>query len=263
MNRLLFGIVIIIFSVLCTSCITNKDVVYLQDKGTVVSDSLQLVELSKPYRVQINDILSVNFKAVDSEVNKLLGIFQPVSKVGGASGLYFSGFSVDLHGNIEFPILGKINVLGYTTDEIRLKIKDALFEKYLKKEAQVFLTVKLSGLRYTVTGEGANGIFTLQQDRVNIIDALANAGGMANTADRTDIKIIRQYPQGQKIHSIDLTDIAALKSPYYFIQANDIIMVKPLKRKAIGAGETATQTLRTVASIFSVIVSTYFLVKNL
>ena len=65
------------------------------------------------------------------------------------------------------------------------------------------------------------------------------------------------------MHHIDLTDIAAMKSEYYYIQPNDIIMVKPLKRKALGAGQTATQTITTVASIFSVIVSTYFLAKNL
>ena len=71
MNRLLFGIVII-FSILCSSCITNKDVVYLQDKSTIVNDSLQIVELSKPYRVQVSDILSISIKATDSEVKKLV-----------------------------------------------------------------------------------------------------------------------------------------------------------------------------------------------
>lgn len=266
MNRLLFGI-IIIFSVLCSSCITNKDVVYLQDKGTVVNDSLQIVELSKPYRVQVNDILSINIKAIDSELKKLVEVFQPVesgSVLSNEQSLYFNGFTVDLHGNIEFPILGKINVLGFTVDEIENKVKQALLEKYLKDVSQIFITVKLAGLRYTITGETVGtGVYTLFQDRVNIIEALANAGDIKPTGDRKDIKVIRQYPQGQKIHTIDLTDIAALKSPYYYIQSGDIIMVKPLKRKALGAGETASQTFRTVASIFSVLVSTYFLARNL
>ena len=75
--------------------------------------------------------------------------------------------------------------------------------------------------------------------------------------------VVRQYPAGQKIHHIDLTDIAAMQSPYYYIQPNDIIMVKPLKRKAIGAGQTAIQNITTIASIFSVLVSTIFLTRNL
>lgn len=252
---------------MCSSCITNKDVVYLQDKGTIVSDSLLVKELSKPYRVQINDILSVNVKAIDEEVKKLVSLFNPVETKKEAQGqqdLYFNGFTVDLHGNIEFPILGDVNVLGYTIDEIEEKVKTEILTKYLKETTQIFVTVKLAGLRYTVTGEvGGTGVFTLFQDRVNVIEALANAGDIKNTGDRTDVLIIRQYPQGQKIHHIDLTDVVALQSPYYYIQPNDMILVKPLKRKALGAGETATQTLTTIASIFSVLVSTYFLAKNL
>ena len=75
--------------------------------------------------------------------------------------------------------------------------------------------------------------------------------------------IIRQYPDGQKIHHIDLTDIAAMQSPFYYIQPNDIIQVKPLRRKSLGAGQTAIQNITTMASILSVLVSTYFLTRNL
>lgn len=261
----LFWCCIFTFGILCSSCITNKDVVYLQDKGTKTNDSLMIRQLSKPYRVQVNDILSINVKALDEE---LTAIFNPVSEsnsIGGSQGnLYFNGFTIDLHGNIEFPILGEINVLGFTIEEIEDKVKKELLSKYFKETAQIFITVKLAGLRYTVTGEvGGTGVYTLFQDRVNIIEALANAGDIAQTGDRKDVLVIRQYPDGQKIHHIDLTDITAMQSPFYFIQPNDIILVKPLKRKALGAGATATQTLTTIASIFSVLVSTYFLTKNL
>ena len=253
----------LIICVLFSSCITNKDLVYLQDKGNVSDVALQLKELSKPYRVQISDILSINVKALDPE---LVSIFNPVESANGSSqggGLYFSGFTVDLHGNIEFPILGKINVLGFTINEIKEKVKSELLKQYFKEDAELFVTVKLAGLKYTTIGEIGSGVYTLFQDRVNIIEALANAGDIPSTGDRKDVLIIRQYPDGQKIHHIDLTDISAMQSPYYFIQPNDIILVKPLKRKAIGAGQTAIQNLTTIASILSVLVSTYFLTKNL
>src|SRR5690606_27209409 len=159
--------------VLCSSCITNKDVVYLQDKGTVIHDSLGVKELSRPYRVQVNDILSINVKALDEE---LVSIFSPAgnntsnlssSQASGAQ-LYFNGFTVDLHGNIKFPILGEINVLGYTIKEIEDKVKAELLSQYFKDTAEIFVTVKLAGLRYTVTGEvGGTGVYTLYQDRVN------------------------------------------------------------------------------------------------
>lgn len=265
MKRLILLICLAIGTFL-SSCITNKDIVYLQDKGTVVNDSLLIKEMSKPYRVQVNDILRINVRALDNELTE---IFNPVQVTGGnitqgQSSLYFNGFTVDLHGNIKFPVLGEINVLGFTVEEIENRVKKELLNQYFKDTAELFVTVKLAGLRYTVTGEvNSTGVLTLYQDRVNIIEALANAGDIKNTGDRTDVLVIRQYPQGQKIHHIDLTDITALQSPFYYIQPNDMILVKPLKRKALGAGETATQTLTTIASIFSVLVSTYFLTKNL
>ena len=142
-------------------------------------------------------------------------------------------------------------------------VKKELLEQYFKETAELFVTVKLAGLKYTVTGEASAGVYTLFQDRVNIIEALANAGDIPLTGDRKDVLIIRQYPDGQKIHHIDVTDIKAMQSPYYFIQPNDIILVKPLKRKAIGAGQTAIQNISTISSILAVLVSTYFLTKNL
>ncbi len=260
-----FLFICVSISVLCSSCITNKDVVYLQDKGTVKQDSLLIKELSKPYRVQVNDILSINVKALD---NELTAIFNPVganhiSTAQGQAGLYFSGFTVDLHGNIKFPILGEINVLGFTIKEIEEKVKKELLAQYFKESAELFVTVKLAGLRYTTIGEVGTGVHTLFQDRVNILEALANAGDISQTGDRKDVLVIRQYPDGQKIHHIDLTDIAAMDSPYYYIQPNDIILVKPLRRKSLGAGQTAIQNITTMASILSVLVSTYFLTRNL
>lgn len=248
---------------MCTSCITNKDLVYLQDKGTTTEDTLQTQALVKPYRVQINDILSIDVKALDKE---LVEVFNPTIDGMGTSvqSLYFNGFTVSLHGNIKFPVLGELNVLGYTIQEIEEEVKGELLRQYFKETAQIFVTVKLAGLKYTTLGEiSSKGTQVLYQDRVNILEAIANAGDIMTTGDRRDVLIVRQYPDGQKIHHIDLTDIAAMKSEFYFIQPNDLIMVKPLKRKAIGAGQTAIQNVTTIASILSVIVSTYFLARNL
>jgi polysaccharide export outer membrane protein len=257
---------LLIFGLFFNSCITNKDLVYLQDKGTTVNASAQVQTMASPYRVQVNDILSINIKSTDSELKSLLEIFRPTEQSNAqinSQSLYFNGFTVDVHGNIEFPILDKINVLGYTTDEIEKKVKQALLDKYLKDVSKIFVTVKLAGLRYTVTGEvGGGGVLTLFQDRVNIIEALANAGDIRDTGDRTDVLVVRQYPDGQKIHHIDLTDKVAMKSPYYYIKPNDMIIVKPLKRKALGAGQTVTQNITTFASIFSVLLTTYILIRG-
>ena len=265
MNRSILLLIFVISSFF-TSCIPHKDIVYMQNKNAATMDTLQLmVEQQKPYRVQINDILSVRVKALDQESVR---IFNPIGDeiltANSSEQAYFDGFTVDLHGNIRIPTLGNINVLGYTTEEIQTIIENKLLEDQFKETSNIFVTVKLSGLRYSATGEVGNpGTKTLFQERVNIYEALANVGDIPVTGNRKDVLIIRQYPQGQQIHHLDLTDVNVMNSPYYYIQPNDMIYVKPLKQKTWGTGTTGRETLTTIVSIVSLLSTTILLSTRL
>lgn len=264
MNRVLLVIGFII-GFLLTSCIPHKDTLYMQNKNTAL-DSLQVLkEQQKPYRVQINDILNIRVKAL---MQDKVSIFNPVGdsnlNASGQERAYFDGFTVDVHGNIRIPTLGYMNVLGYTTQEIEKMIETKLLEVEFKETANIFVTVKLSGLRFTATGEvGSPGSKTLFQERVNIFEAIANVGEIPVTGNKKDVLIIRQYPQGQQIHHLDLTDVAVMQSPYYYIQPNDMIYVKPLKQKSWGTGISGRETLATIISVLSLVTTTVLLVNRL
>ena len=76
------------------------------------------------------------------------------------------------------------------------------------------MTVKLSGIRYTINGEITSpGTKILYQDKVTILEAIANASDITVTGDRKTVTVIRQFPHGTELHDIDLTDVNALKSP--------------------------------------------------
>src|SRR3954465_510476 len=166
--------ILLLISTLFTSCIPIKDLVYLQDKNTSGEQNTITAVESKPYRLQVNDVLSVDIKAIDP---KLVTIFNTTESAAGATGksessLYFSGFTVDDHGNIRIPILGEINVIGYTLEEVRVIIEKKLLEEYFKTEANIFVMVKLAGFRYTINGEvGSTGTKTLFKEHVNIMEA--------------------------------------------------------------------------------------------
>jgi polysaccharide export outer membrane protein len=247
-----------------SSCIPNKDLVYLQ-QTEVSKDSLNILrEVQKPYRVQINDILNIRVKVLD-QAN--VQIFNPIGEenfnASSEERAYFDGFTIDLHGNIRIPVLGDLNVLGYTTAEIQTQIEGLLLKEQFKETANIFVTVKLSGLRYTVTGEvNAPGTQVLFQERVNIIEALANVGDITIVGNRKDVQIIRQYPHGQQIHHLDLTDINVMNSPFYYIQPNDLIYVKPLKQKSWGTGTTGVQTFTTIATSLTLIVTVFVLINS-
>ncbi|MCX6171928.1 MAG: polysaccharide biosynthesis/export family protein [Flavobacterium sp.] len=253
----------ILFSVLFTSCVPNKDLIYLQDKGKsnaeIVTPSNQ-----KPYRLQTNDILNITIKAIDP---KIVEIFNLDSNQNGLiisdQNSYFTGYSVDDHGNIRLPMLEEINVLGFTTEEVRIKIEKLLHEKYFKTEAGIYVIVKLAGFRYTINGEiNTTGTRVLYQDKVNIMEAIANAGDITVTGDRKNVIVIRRFPQGNETFTIDLTDSRAVNSPCFYLQPNDYIYIKPLKQKSWGTGKTGLESLSTIITLLSLSTTIFFLLKN-
>ena len=261
MNKSIIGLLLIIL-LFFTGCVPVKDLIYLQDKGKSNTESVAKVEL-KPYRLQTNDVLSISIKAADPKLLELFYQSENLQQSVSDQSLYYTGYTVDDHGNIRIPVLGEINVLGFTLDETRIKIENQLLQDYFKKESGIFVSVKLSGFRYTINGEvGSTGTKTLYQERVNIMEAIANAGDITITGDRKDIKIIRQFPQGTETFTIDLTNKSAVNSPCYNLQPNDYIYVKPLKQKTWGTGTTGIQSLQTIITLLSVATTTYLLLKN-
>lgn len=256
----------LLIAILFSSCVSTKQLTYLQE-GNVVADSLiPIRKKQEPYRLQINDLLSIRVKALDQETVGL--ILNPINQTDinatGEERLYYDGFVVDNHGNIRMPNLGEINVLGYTVEEVREEIEKRLFNELFTENADIFVTVKLSGIRYTITGEiGSSGSRIIYRDQVSIMEAIANSGDIPVTGDKTDVIIIRQYPLGQKVHHIDLTSIDAMNSPYYYIQPNDLIIVNPLPQKSIGTGTTGLQSFTTILAIVSALATTILLFTRL
>jgi polysaccharide export outer membrane protein len=246
--------------------VTTKQLTYLQE-GDVVVDSLMTIRKEQePYRLQINDLLSIRVKALDQET---VGIFNPVGDASNVNArreeqLYFDGFVVDPHGNIRIPAMGEVNVLGYTVEEVREELEKRLLRDYFKEEANIFVTVKLAGIRYTINGEiGSPGSNIIYRDQATIMEAIANSGDIPITGDKTNIVVIRQYPLGQKVHHIDLTKIEAMNSPYYYVKPNDLILVNPLPQKSLGTGTTGLQSFTTIISITTALVTTILLFTRL
>ncbi|WP_394773585.1 polysaccharide biosynthesis/export family protein [Flavobacterium sp.] len=255
--------ILLLIGALFTSCIPVKDLVYLQDKNNSGEQNNIAAVESKPYRLQVNDVLSVDIKAIDPKLVSIFNTTQNASAGKSESELYFNGFTVDDHGNIRMPILGEINVIGYTLEEVRVIIEKKLLEEYFKSEANIFITVKLAGFKYTINGEvGSTGTKTLFQEHVNIMEAVANAGDITITGNRKAVTVIRQSPTGMQMHDLDLTDVNVMKSPYYYLQPNDYIYVKPLKQKTWGTGKTGIESISTIVTILSLATTVFLLLKN-
>ena len=258
----IYSLVCFIFLIVTTSCVPNKDIIYLQENANNPQSFVEPVA-QKTYRIQSNDVISIRIKALDSKLVEMFNVSASGAPSTSIDGLYFDGYTVDEHGNIRIPVLGEIPVLGLTLDEVRAKIEKQLLSDYFNKEADIFVIAKLAGLRYTVNGEiRSPGTKTLLQDKVTILEAIANSGDITITGNRKNVMIVRQFPHGTEMHSIDLTSVEAMKSPYYYVQPNDYIYVKPIKQKSWGIGTNGLQSFTTIVSAFSLILTTYLLIKK-
>ena len=257
-------LVIFLVCALMFSCIPNKDLVYFQGQPSSKNSVYKI--LNEPYKLQVNDILDIRIKAADAE---MVALFNQTPEQSGSSGqitdrsIYFNSYSIDRHGNIRIPYVGELNVLGYTEREVREKIEKE-FESFFKNPNDIFITVKLAGIRFTVLGEVESpGTKVLFQNQVNIVEAIANAGDITITGNRKKVVIWRKDIEGTKESLIDLTSAKTFDSESYYIQSNDIIYVEPLKQKSWGTGTTGSQTFSTIVSALSLVTTTILLVRTL
>jgi len=262
MKKLLTILVLIVLS---TSCIPNRDLVYFQGEKL---ENQSLKKLQKaPYKLQVNDMIDIQIKSADE---KLVALFQTTTSNNvnpnlqfNAASLYFTAYSIDRHGNIRLPYIGEINVLGYTTSEVREKIEKE-FEIFFKNPDDVFILVKLAGIRFTVLGEvKSTGSKVLYLNQVNLIEALATAGDITLTGNRERVSIFRKNIDGTKRYDINMLDINSFDSDNFYIQSNDIIYVEPLKQKSWGTGTSGMQTITSLIAVLSLVTTTILLINAL
>ena len=256
---------IIAISLLASSCVPFKDTLYLEKNKDRVADIEINADAYKPYRLQVDDILSIEIKSNNS---KDVEIFNKTENKSSATvnqdQLYFSGYQIDGFGNIKIPIIGLVNVQGLTVEEVGKLLEKKLLEEYLTINSNLFVTVKLAGIKFTINGEiGTTGTKTVFQDKLNILEAIANSGDIPLTGNKKQVVVMRRIPTGYQSETLDLTDANVINSPFFYLKPNDYIYVKPLKQKSTGFGINGLQTLTTVLSLFGVITTTYLLIKSL
>jgi polysaccharide export outer membrane protein len=269
MRKLLKGLSFSLVFLMAFSCISNEKIIYLQNQeGNNPIEDGELIKYEIPeYKLQYNDIIDVNIQTVDDMIengfnNKAAGTSGQMGNMASQSGgdiYYMTGYTVDNEGNIRLPIVGEVNVKDKTLDEARLVIEEKL-RVYVTTE--LYVKVKLGGIRYAALGEFRRpGKFVVLQDRMTIFEAIANAGDLTTVAKRNEVLLIRQYPEGTRLHRINLIDRQVIESPFYFIQPNDQLYAEPMKVREVGAGENAAQSLALIISAVTALALILNLIK--
>lgn len=252
MKNPILGLLAFSFLLATTSCVPTKKMIYLQPEEGQTTEMFKYDR--QEYKLQVNDILDVQIRSMNPEVNVLFGANSSMNQnmqaglQNGGDLYYMTGYSVNDAGTIELPFVGEINVQGQTLEESKASI-NAEVSKMFKS---FHLQVKLGGIRYSALGEfGSPGKKVILQNQATIFEAIAASGDLTQVANRNEVRLIRQYPDGTKIHTINLLDQSIISSPYYFIQPNDVLYAEPLPQKSWGVGVTGAQTLSTIVSTLS------------
>jgi polysaccharide biosynthesis/export protein len=241
---------------LVSSCVTQKDVEYLQDK-TKTNKTFNEAPVGD-YRLKPNDELYIQISSLDDAASNIFsGSFTQQSlyistiQPYGAS---LISFSIDKDGFLLLPVIGRISVKDRTTTEVSDLIKNALTNIL----SQPVVSVKLVNRYVSVLGEVRNpGHFAYAQDKLTILDAIGLAGDITDYANRSQV-ILTRNENGKNIRiPVDLSKSDILASNYYYIRPNDIIYVKPMRKKFWGMREfpynVILGTITTALLIYTVV----------
>ena len=246
MSRILFLFLSALLAL--SSCVSSKDFVYLQDMQ--VGERYHF-ERKHEAVVHRDDRLSITVSCKQPELALPFNTQTAAVRVSSTGEISSApdgndkGYRVDVDGNIDFPMLGKINVEGRTLAEVTQLIKNPL------------VSVDFLNFKYTVLGAvGSNGTFTVKGDRVTLLEAIANAGDLGTNARVDKVTVIREIGNERQIFVHDLRSSDIFNSPCFYLQQNDIVYVEPKYRKKERSERIAqyvTMTLSAIATACTVI----------
>ena len=165
---------------------------------------------------------------------------------GSAEFLSVIEIQVEFDGFAKLPSLGKVKLSGMTLREAEKYLEELYTEYYVDP----FVILKVTNRRVVVF-PGAGGearVVTLINDNVNVLEALASAGGIANDGIAQKVKLIRGEGENAKVYQFDLSTIEGYKSAHIILQANDVIYVEPRLK-------IAQNVLGEIAPIVSILTS--------
>lgn len=214
------------------SCSGSKDIVYMEDASKLPESVLSQANPATEMTAKPGDLLQIIVTSRTLEAVKPYNKSSYLTDLGTNSNSNSDGalqeyYLVDNMGNIEFPVIGAINILGKNKAEIKDIIISNLYPKHLIEKPAV--EVRFKNFQVTMLGEVKSpGVISVPNEHLTILEAVAKAGDLTIYGVRSNVRLIRTNPDGTRsIHTINLNDKELVLSPYFNLQQNDVIYVEP------------------------------------
>lgn len=263
MKKIVNLCLVITVVLLTVSCSSSKNVAYFQNSDSVSFDKSQELYDAK---IMPKDVLSITVSTTDDVAAAPFNLTIPTPYTLGQRNSYsqamLQSYIVDNDGNIDFPLVGSLHLAGLTKNAAEQLIRDKI-KPYLTEAENPIVTVRMINYKISVLGEVARpGMFTVANEKISILEALAQAGDLTVYGVRDRVKLIREDATGKKeIHVLNLNDANIINSPYYYLQQNDVVYVEPNKVKSQNASVGSVTTISLSAT--SILVSIASLLVNI
>jgi polysaccharide export outer membrane protein len=243
-----------------TGCTTQKKLAYFNTVTASSAESInaQLKNERADARILTDDRLSITVSALDPNAVAIYNLPFVSFASPGSDQIYASpvlqSYLVNSQGNINFPVLGEIKLEGLTLTEAGNLIKNKLAEHV----ADPIVNIQFVNFRITVLGEVLRpGQFPVTNERVTILDALGLAGDMTAYGRRDNVLLTRNNNGKLEFARINLNSDEVFKSPYFYLQQNDVIYVEPNTVKSISSQDIPLylSSLSTLATLVTLIYS--------
>ena len=248
-------------ALLFASCGTPQNIAYIND-----AERDNAVNITGKFTkgIQANDLLSIY---VESETPAATVPFnQETNKIAMSDGVVMnpsssavSGYLVNNDGDIMFPVLGKVHVLGMTHSELADELQRRLVSEGHILDARV--TVRLMNFTVSVLGDVVRpGVIQASGERLTIFEALSMVGDLTIYGQRNNVTIVREEDGQRTIGEIDLTSKDVFESPYYYLHQNDVVYVEPnmKKKKTADRDPMIITYISTGVSVLSLLTSAFY-----
>jgi polysaccharide biosynthesis/export protein len=242
-------------AILLNACASQEKIVYFQDtEGLTINDEI----LNYEPKIQAGDLLFINVSATEPEVAIPFNLYETPILGNYISSSKPITYLVNTDGEINFPILGKIKVKGQTTKALTTHFENILSD-YIK---DAVINIRLTNFKVSVIGEvNRPGAFTIDNERISIIEALSLAGDLTIYGNRKSVTLIRDYEGKKEFITIDLTNKELFNVPnYYYLKQNDVVYVSPNKTK-VNSSKVGSNTGVVISSVSVIIALLAIIIK--
>ena len=248
-----------------SACIAPRKVVLVED---MQPDSLYNSVEMPTIRIQKNDRLYISVSSKTPELAAPFNIESGAYQIedngniarSNLAAVKTDGYLVDQRGKIDFPVLGTLEVFGHTVEQVRDTLRNRLVSEGFINDPIV--RVELINLKISVVGAvQRQQVLNVPDNRINILEAIAQAGGLTRNAAADRVTVIREENGVrtrivQDIGSKDLFD-----SPAFYLKQNDIVFVEGISAESSPREDRGWRFLSTLLGTGTLVFSILNLLK--